>query len=84
MESLYLLIPLSTLLVLGILLVFAWAVQGGQFEDVQAEGERILQDTAVALDTDQGATSGSAKQCPSTQDRTVHVHTQPPARKGEN
>jgi cbb3-type cytochrome oxidase maturation protein len=62
MESLYLLIPLSTLLVLGILLVFAWALQGGQFEDVQAEGERILQDAAAALDTDQGAPSGHVEQ----------------------
>ena len=53
MESLYLLIPLSAGLVLAILAVFGWAVQRGQFEDIDAEGERILHDEAQALDADQ-------------------------------
>jgi len=44
MDILYLLIPLSALLVLGILAVFAWALDGGQFDDLQREGERILDD----------------------------------------
>lgn len=44
MDILYLLIPLSALLVLGILGVFAWALFGGQFDDVDREGERILED----------------------------------------
>ena len=44
MEILYLLIPLSTALVLFILGVFAWALHGGQFEDLEREGERILLD----------------------------------------
>ncbi len=43
MEILYLLIPLSAALVLLILGVFAWAVHHGQFEDIEREGERILQ-----------------------------------------
>jgi cbb3-type cytochrome oxidase maturation protein len=46
MESLYLLIPLSLLLVLGIGGLLAWAVLGGQFEDLEAEGQRILHDDA--------------------------------------
>jgi cbb3-type cytochrome oxidase maturation protein len=54
MESLYLLIPFSAILVLGILGVFAWALHGGQFEDLEGEGERILTDEAPALDTHQG------------------------------
>jgi cbb3-type cytochrome oxidase maturation protein len=41
-ESLYLLIPLSALLVLLILGVFGWAVFRGQFDDLEREGERIL------------------------------------------
>ena len=53
MESLYLLIPLSAVLVLGILAVFGWAVQRGQFEELDGEGERILTDEAVPLDTGQ-------------------------------
>ncbi len=55
MESLYLLIPLSVGLVLIILAIFGWALNKGQFEDLEAEGERILTDEAVALDIDQAA-----------------------------
>ena len=53
MESLYLLIPLSAGLVLVVLAVFAWAVQRGQFEDLDGEGERILSDDTPGLDADQ-------------------------------
>ena len=55
MESLYLLIPLSVGLVLIILAVFGWALNKGQFDDLEAEGERILTDEADSLDTDQAA-----------------------------
>lgn len=48
MDILFLLIPLSAVLVLAILGVFAWAVFGGQFEDLSGEGERILQDEPPA------------------------------------
>jgi cbb3-type cytochrome oxidase maturation protein len=44
-ESLFLLIPLSVALVLLIGVVLAWAVLSGQFEDLEAEGRRILDDT---------------------------------------
>ena len=54
MESLYLLIPLSVGLVLAILAVFAWAVNRGQFEDLESEGERILTIETASLDVDQG------------------------------
>ena len=53
MESLYLLIPLSAGLVLVILALFGWAVQRGQFEDLDDEGARILIDESPALDADQ-------------------------------
>jgi cbb3-type cytochrome oxidase maturation protein len=46
MDILFLLIPVSVLLVLAILGVFAWALHTGQFEDLQREGERILSDEA--------------------------------------
>ena len=42
MDILYLLIPLSAVLVLLILAVFGWAVQRGQFDDIEGEAERIL------------------------------------------
>ncbi|HMZ86327.1 MAG TPA: cbb3-type cytochrome oxidase assembly protein CcoS [Giesbergeria sp.] len=44
MDILYLLIPLSVVLVLLILLGLWWAVHRGQFENVEQEGERILRD----------------------------------------
>jgi cbb3-type cytochrome oxidase maturation protein len=52
-EILYLLIPLSAVLVLGILAIFGWAVNRGQFEELESEGERILTDDAPSLDADQ-------------------------------
>jgi cbb3-type cytochrome oxidase maturation protein len=42
MDILYLLIPLSVLLVLGIIGLFWWALQSGQFDNIEREGERIL------------------------------------------
>jgi cbb3-type cytochrome oxidase maturation protein len=42
MDILYLLIPLSAALVLCILGVFAWALHGGQFDDLEFEGQRLL------------------------------------------
>ena len=53
MESLYLLIPLSAGLVLFILAVFGWALHGGQFEDLEREGERILTGDEEISDADQ-------------------------------
>ncbi|HRL99817.1 MAG: cbb3-type cytochrome oxidase assembly protein CcoS [Acidovorax sp.] len=44
MDILYLLIPLSVVLVLMILAGLWWAVYSGQFESVEQEGERILRD----------------------------------------
>jgi cbb3-type cytochrome oxidase maturation protein len=44
MDILYLLIPLSLVLVLLIGAVFWWAVDNGQFEDLEGPAERILQD----------------------------------------
>ena len=53
MEILYLLIPLSALLVLLILGLFGWALHGGQFDEVEREGERILHADATPVDVGQ-------------------------------
>jgi cbb3-type cytochrome oxidase maturation protein len=42
MDILYLLIPLSVILVLLILGGLWWAIYSGQFEEIESEGERIL------------------------------------------
>lgn len=49
MDALYLLIPLSIVLVLGIGGVLAWSVLSGQFEDLEAEGRRILDEAEPAV-----------------------------------
>jgi cbb3-type cytochrome oxidase maturation protein len=45
MDILYLLIPLSVVVVFAILVALWWAIQSGQFDDIEREGERILEDT---------------------------------------
>jgi cbb3-type cytochrome oxidase maturation protein len=44
MEILYLLIPLSLLLVGVIAWVMLWAVRAGQFEDLEGPGQSIIMD----------------------------------------
>ncbi len=44
MEILYLLIPLSVVLILVIGAVFWWALNSGQFEDLEGPAHRILMD----------------------------------------
>jgi cbb3-type cytochrome oxidase maturation protein len=64
MDSLYLLIPFSALLVLAIIAVFAWALDGGQFEDLEREGVRILAEDAPPFDDDQSVCAPSTKESP--------------------
>lgn len=44
MDILYLLVPLSVVLVFVIGVVFWWSLRSGQFEDLEGEGFRILMD----------------------------------------
>jgi cbb3-type cytochrome oxidase maturation protein len=48
MDILYLLIPLSSVLMLAIVGIFAWALHRGQFEDLEDESTRILLDESQA------------------------------------
>jgi cbb3-type cytochrome oxidase maturation protein len=58
MDILYLLVPLSAVLLLAVLGVFAWALRSGQFDDLEAIGEGILEldgpPAAAEFDRDQG------------------------------
>ena len=47
MDILFLLIPVSVLLALAVMAVLGWAVWAGQFEDMEAEGRRILETEAA-------------------------------------
>ena len=60
MDILYLLIPMSSVLVLGIVGVFAWALSRGQFDDVEREGERILIDETQGREGTAGEQSATA------------------------
>ena len=42
MEILFVLIPVSLLIVLVALYAFVWSVKNGQFDDLEKEGQRIL------------------------------------------
>ena len=44
MDVLFTLIPLSIALVFVVIAVLCWAVFSGQFDDVDAEGGRIIED----------------------------------------
>jgi len=44
MEIIYLLIPLSIILVGVIIWVFLWAIRSGQFDDLEGPAHRILMD----------------------------------------
>jgi cbb3-type cytochrome oxidase maturation protein len=44
MESLWILIPLSLLIAIGIGAAFWWAVSGGQMDDLDSPAQRILID----------------------------------------
>ncbi|MCL2524807.1 MAG: cbb3-type cytochrome oxidase assembly protein CcoS [Betaproteobacteria bacterium] len=48
MESVYLLIPISVLLVFGIAAAFWWSVRSGQFDDLEGPGFRVLMDDEPA------------------------------------
>ena len=44
MESLYLLIPISVVLVFVIGVLFWWSVRSGQFDDLEGPGFRVVSD----------------------------------------
>lgn len=50
MESVFLLIPVSVVLVFGIAFAFWRSVRGGQFDDLEGPGFRVLMDDDRPLD----------------------------------
>ena len=66
MEILYLLIPLSAVIVLLIIAVFGWALNRGQFDDLEREGERILMHDNNGVEHDQAARQGQPEQSASS------------------
>ena len=54
MDILFLLVPMSVLMVFALLALFRWALGAGQFDDLEREGERIFEAEPPKLDADQG------------------------------
>ena len=50
MQSLYLLIPISLIFIALAIRIFFWAVNSGQYDDLDSEAERILFDQEDSLD----------------------------------
>jgi len=48
MESVYLLVPISVLLVFGIAAAFWWSVKSGQFDDLEGPAFKVLMDDEEA------------------------------------
>jgi cbb3-type cytochrome oxidase maturation protein len=63
MDSLFLLIPLSIILVGLVAVLFLWAVRSGQFDDLEGPGHDILTDDEVDI-------TKQDKNTPSTSDKT--------------
>lgn len=60
MESLYLLIPLSVLLVFVIAVVFWWSLRDGQYDDLEGPAYRLLLDDRDELPAPGKAPAGGA------------------------
>lgn len=58
MDILYLLVPISVILVFAIGIVFWWSVRSGQFDDLEGPSYRIL------MDDDRAKPSRAERKCP--------------------
>lgn len=67
MEILFLLIPLSVVLVFLIGAGFWWSLRSGQFDDLEGPGHRILMDDDRPPPLDASVVSGSSDVSESTQ-----------------
>lgn len=68
MESLYLLIPLSVVLVFLIGVAFWWSVKSGQFDDLEGPAYRILMDDDRPRPQDGAAADGQSRRDAATGD----------------
>ena len=55
MEIIYLLIPISLILLAGIVWILLWAVRDGQYDDLEGPAHRILMDEDRIVGSDDNA-----------------------------
>jgi len=60
-ESLYLLIPVSILLVFVIAGLFWWSVRSGQFDDLEGPAHRILMDRERGLPPEKSSKNDASR-----------------------
>jgi cbb3-type cytochrome oxidase maturation protein len=60
MEIIYLLIPVSLILLGLIVWIFLWAVRNGQYEDLEGPAHRILMDKDRIVDRQKNSRRGDA------------------------
>lgn len=63
MESLYLLIPISVLLVFAIGVAFWFSLRSGQFEDMEGPAYRVVMDDDRAVQPEGSATKTEKQAC---------------------
>lgn len=61
MESVYLLIPVSVVLVFGIAAAFWWSVRSGQFDDLEGPGFRVLMEDDRLTEKQEDSVPGDGK-----------------------
>lgn len=65
METLYLLIPLSVLLIAGVAYILVWAIRSGQYDDLDRAAHQILlDDDDRGRDADPGEAEAPRSQSP--------------------
>jgi len=62
MESLYLLIPVALIFCVIVIRLLLWAIDSGQYDDLDKEGWRILADDDVPGDADSPARKPPAEE----------------------
>lgn len=70
MDSIFLLVPIVILFIAGAVKMFFWAVNSGQYDDLETEGRRILFDDDVPRESgnETAGQAGDGKSEPSTGD----------------
>ena len=60
MEIIYLLIPVSLVLLAAIVWILLWAVRDGQYDDLEGPAHRILMDEDKIVDAQKNSRRGDA------------------------
>ncbi len=72
MESLYLLIPVALVFVVIAVKVLFWAVNSGQYDDLETEAHRILFDEDLPSSAGKNAAEETQQSAPSVQKNTLN------------